>query len=302
MKNFFEINRALAAKKHFFHSFILSLFMSAIMFSFAACGDEPEGAIKGKFTVGEGKQVYFAKGNLQATYNRDTEKWKLAIAENQWDIVNMNVDDHIRLDLFGWSTLSTDYGISESKQNSDYSGKFEEWGNAIGNGWRTLKGDEWNYLLRQRPRAEELFALGNIVLDELTAIYGLIILPDNWQKPVDVSFTPSTQCEDQKLGKLVWDESTSRYINSKRGNYDHNTYTLAQWSKMEDAGAVFLPAAGYRNGKNLTNVHYDGNYWASDSNAENKANMMYFTDEILKPAFADQRLFGQAVRLVQDVK
>ena len=52
----------------------------------------------------------------------------------------------------------------------------------------------------------------------------MILLPDDWQLPEGLSFTP-------------YDGSTV------------NHYTQAQWQQMEDAGAVIIPAAGYFNNK-----------------------------------------------------
>ena len=43
----------------------------------------PEGALPGLFSVGEGKQVYFSKGNLQ--YRATTRTWRFA--EHQYDII-----------------------------------------------------------------------------------------------------------------------------------------------------------------------------------------------------------------------
>lgn len=62
----------------------------AIVITFAACGDgnnpvvniAPEGAIKGKFSVGAGQQVYFAKGNLLATTTDLGTTWSWAFAPN----------------------------------------------------------------------------------------------------------------------------------------------------------------------------------------------------------------------------
>ena len=46
-------------------------------------GNVPTGAIVGLFSVSEGQQVYFSKGNLQ--YQASTNTWKFA--ENQYDYV-----------------------------------------------------------------------------------------------------------------------------------------------------------------------------------------------------------------------
>ena len=65
----------------------------------------PEGALPGLFSVGEGKQVYFSKGNLQ--YRATTGTWRFA--EHQYDIVgkdNNKISETYDgwIDLFGWAT------------------------------------------------------------------------------------------------------------------------------------------------------------------------------------------------------
>ncbi|MBQ0085133.1 MAG: hypothetical protein KBS65_02705, partial [Prevotella sp.] len=48
----------------------------------------PTGALPGKFTVDmEGKQVFFSKGNLQATWQSSTGSYSWGFAANQYDIV-----------------------------------------------------------------------------------------------------------------------------------------------------------------------------------------------------------------------
>ena len=46
-------------------------------------------------------------------------------------------------------------------------------------------------------------------------------------------------------------------------SYTTNVYNAANWSTMESAGAVFLPAAGQRTSSTTTNVGTVGNYWST---------------------------------------
>ena len=46
--------------------------------------------------------------------------------------------------------------------------------------------------------------------------------------------------------------------------YSSNEYTIAQWDGMEKAGAIFLPAVGYRTGTSVTSTTF-GNYWTATS-------------------------------------
>ena len=283
---------------------ILSLFaFVAIVFSFAACGgndgNNPEVIVQGKFTVGNGKQVYFSKGNLQVSY--DGSKYNWTFAENQWDF--FGAYGFNGADLFGWSTLSTEYGLSTNEHSYYYYGDFYDWGHVFpGAGWRTLSSEEWVYLFHERPMAEVMFAFGHIVVDNTLKINGVIILPDNWTKPEGVSFTPSTQCEDPNLGKLEWDETDKEYVSSQSKNYEHNEYTLAQWSRMERAGAIFLPAAGYRSGVTVKEINVTGCYWASDFMDDDNSYYVYFYKTKIKPQAIEERYYGQSVRLVRNVQ
>lgn len=88
-------------------------------------------------------------------------------------------------------------------------------------GFRVLTEAEWHYLFMHRPHAYELFALSTV-----EGVKGIIILPDYdiWTQPDGV---PEFD-----------------YYNTGEG-YDKNIYSAAEWELMEDAGALFIPAAGY---------------------------------------------------------
>ena len=115
------------------------------------------------------------------------------------------------------------------------------WHNSINGGgnaphlWRTLSGDEWDYLLRVRAGATAKCGTGNI-----NGVGGLIILPDSWTLPSGCTFHSGFGL-----------------------NWAQNSYTLDQWEQMETAGAVFLPAAGMRSGIIVDDVGIEGFYWSS---------------------------------------
>ena len=102
----------------------------------------------GCFAVSDEVCVSFAPGNLQYTYS--SRKWQFA--KNQYDTIgSANVSGNTTLgeqiDMFGWSTSTSFWGVSVSSSNNDYSGKFVDWGkNTIGkdkpNTWRTLTSEE----------------------------------------------------------------------------------------------------------------------------------------------------------------
>ena len=250
----------------------------------------------GVFSVGEMKKVSFSPGNLQ--YHPANNEWRFA--ESQLDYIgaaNSNISSSYNgwIDLFGWSTSTTNFGVSKSTNVNDYSGDFVDWGmNRIGgdtpNTWRTLSKDEWLYIFYNRHNAQSLFAGGNV-----DGVNGLILLPDNWVTPDSLSFEVSTN------KGLYW-EGTG-YYNPSADNYTHNVYTSEEWKKMEQAGAVFLPASGARKGTNIYALYYDGYAWSSTDYDKDYAYYLLFGLRRFGPQdnyFT--RDYGFPVRLVQDIQ
>ena len=254
----------------------------------------------GMFSVSADKQVTFSKGNLQ--YTQSTDTW--SFAENQWDMIGTDnvtggsvssdptYGDSIggtaladKIDLFGWSTSANNFGVSTSTSNSDYSSSFVDWGtNKIGNDapntWRTLTKDEWEYLLNHRNNASSLCGVAQV-----NGVNGLIFLPDNWVCPAGVTFQ-------------------SGFHSNKGVDYyaAYQTFTAAEWSKFEAAGAVFLPAAGYRYGSYVGYVQYRGDYWsAPEGNSYARYLYFYSVEAGMGGNPRLPRYYGYSVRLVKDL-
>ena len=254
------------------------------------------GMLSGEFSVSDTKKVHFSKGNLQATY--DGSSWTWSFAAHQWDYIgnaaantaitgNKTVSSNGTVDLFGWSTASTYYGIHNSTNYSDYSGDFVEWGNnPISNGgntanmWHTLKAEEWYYLVNTRTDASNKFGAAKV-----NGKTGVVLLPDNWTLPSGCGFTPGmTSASSWYDWSLV--AST-------------NIYDGDAWTAMEKAGAVFLPAAGYRYGTDVGNVGSRGNYWSATPSGTNYAYYLDFNSSYLNPQNSSTRGNGRSVRLVR---
>ena len=277
--------------------------------------DTPTGAINGKFTINEeGDQVYFSQGNLQYIGSAATPYWKFA--DNQWDYFgtttgqNSNAENVDR-DLFGWgtsgyhdsndpynvnyqpwsissTTVNTSYnyygyGPSANMDSPDLTGSSAnyDWGvyNPISNGgnianqWRTLTKAEWNYVFSTRSTASGI----RYVAAQVNDVKGFILLPDDW--------------------------STSYYTLNSGSNFSNNTITAEQWSTLEQYGAVFLPAAGRRNGTSLYNVGSSGLYWtASSSNNSSDASGVTVSASGYSGGTIPHRFSGISVRLVRDVE
>ena len=243
------------------------------------------------FTVAEGKQITFSGGNLQ--YTQSTQTW--AFAEHQYDMLgDANVNGSTladKIDLFGWSgsTATAKWGIGTSQSHSDYSGDFADWGtNTIGTDapdtWRTLTKDEWYYLRYSRANADDLVGVARIDLnaDGSKYVNGLVLLPDDWTCPAGVTF---------KSGFFD--------TNSVQAYADYQTFTLADWQKLEAAGAVFLPASGLRLGSNVRYMQYYGDYWSATPDDSGYALEFNFNSDGAYASNYD-RNYGLAVRLVKD--
>ncbi len=244
------------------------------------------------FTVSaDGKQVYFSQGNLQCS-SVTTGEYVWSFAENQYDMLGAdNVSGSAladKIDLFGWSANNetAKWGISTLTNTAKYAGDFVDWGQNIddGNTYRTLTKDEWDYLLNTRTNASEKQGVARINLNEDGTQYanGLILLPDSWVCPEDITF---------KSGFATASELYDYY----------QTFTIDQWQKLEAAGAVFLPASGDRGYYTMYGVQSRGSYWCSTAYDSDHAHSLGFNKNVASMSYT--LLYrGLSVRLVQNVK
>ena len=245
------------------------------------------------FSVSSTKQVYFSKGNLQ--YTQSTNTWSFASA--QYAVIGTdNVTGGSvysdpssgdgkegtaladKVDLFGWSTSATNFGVSTSENSRDYAGSFVDWGtnkidNDAPNTWRTLTDDEWKYLLNTRPNASSLKGVAQV-----NGVNGFIFLPDNWICPASITF--------------------------KSGFYGvyaaYQTFTADQWAELEAAGAIFLPASGVRFGLHVLLVQLEGQYWSATEFNDTDVSFFYIRS-FEANMYSTTRTFGRSVRLVKDL-
>lgn len=243
--------------------------------------------LSGEFSISETQRIIFSPGNLQ--HNPKNNTWQFA--PNQINYIgraNQNISTSYNgwVDLFGWSGAEDNEpmcGVNNSNNSNDYRGMFYDWGlNKIENyeegTWRTMTLDEWTYLLSSRENAK--FLKGIAKVGNTT---GIILLPDNWNFSNEVAF---------KSG-FSTDDSSSSY-----GEFQ--TISLEQWKVMETYGAIFLPAAGYRNGENVAAMEKNGYYWSATLLNTSTA---YFL--LIKPNMAKMNsttLYnGFSVRLVKEL-
>lgn len=283
--------------------------------------DAPEGAINGLFTINaNGDKVFFSQGNIQ--YQASTNTWRFA--ENQWDYVGSEVvmpdcypggtvwgsSNHLIspsydgwIDLFGWGTSGYNHGAvcyqpwSTSRDCIDYyaygnaayslfdmTGQ-ADWGfNPISNGsntenfWRCLTMDEWAYVFSTRFTSCGMhYAKANV-----NGVKGVILLPDNWN--VDTISLSNTDIPS--------------------ASFASNVITREEWNAMESAGAVFLPAAGFRDGSEVGFGNIYGVYWTASKANDWHAKCFTFEEDSFYWQWANYngRNDGEAVRLVHDAR
>jgi len=239
----------------------------------------------GVFSVAEGKKVTFSPGNLR--YHSKSDTWGFAPLQQEcYEAGGIeNIDGWV--DLFGWSTAATNYGVNTSDDSNDYLGEFIDWGaNEIGmsaaNTWRTLSEAEWIYLLSSRPNATSLQGVACV-----NGINGLILLSDDFVCPSGIVFVPGYEHASPS--------SSVAYA-------AHQSFTGLQWAQLEKAGALFLPASGYRIGVNCGHQNVHGTYWSSTERSNNVtlAQAVYFYSNRVTTGFSG-RSRGNSVRLVKDL-
>ena len=260
----------------------------------------------GAFSVSADKRVCFSQGNLQ--YNGST--WKFA--EKQWD--NLSFDcagaaGSTTMDLFTWGNISNlsftgkEYDTySSTLNNTTAQGTAgSDWGyNAISNGgnknsqWRTLTISEWEYLFKTRTNAASKYGFATV-----NDIHGIIIVPDGFSDP------------NKNDGSKAFVGSST----TTTTGWNANIYTEANWTYMEKAGCVFLPAGGQRNGSSVSGYQIKddsnnpgtGYYWsASCGGSTIYAQYLEFNSGNLQinsgiPSSTTNKDKGYSVRLVRDL-
>lgn len=250
------------------------------------------------FNIGAAQEAIISQGNLQAVTTDSWSSYTWKFAANQYDVVesaNVSTDyaGSSTVSLFGYGTSGHSNGQtcynpnSTSTSATDYlSGSLdaatEDWGyNAITNGgnvvnygWRTPTATEGDYLFANNTN-------GLATIDGTHT--GIVILPNNWSLPDGCSFTAGYG-----------------------SGYTTNTYTIAQWRKMEANGAIFLPWTGYRNGTNYNTSNYI-DYWTATFVGSIYSRKMHYDvngggyQGSTQESTRTSKSLGYPVRLIKDI-
>ena len=232
------------------------------------------GSSDGRFSVSDTQKVHFAPGNLQ--YKNGI--WRFA--EHQYDIAQTsdgewNTSDWI--DLFGWGTWtgSSPNPYNTSLEDVAYSFSSADFQGSVAGyesyTWRTPTRNEWVYVFNTRSTPSGI----RYAKAKVNELNGVILLPDDW----NVSTYALNSC------------------NTEDADFSSNVITALQWMTMENAGAVFLPAAGWRYKTASYVVGLGGYYWSSYAESY-YAYFVHFDDDEFYASYAGSRHQGVSVRLV----
>jgi hypothetical protein len=314
------------------------------------------------FTVSSNplKKVRFSHSNLQYTRESTSVDWntgKFSLTEHAYSVVeqddeNYDINTKTAIGLFGWGTPNhkvvegrnyvpweTDserrnYGPLNA--NDGRAWEYEpswDWGSntiyksdgytTLPGSWRTPTKAEWSTIVNQRNTSDNLpgynvtGANQNMLPTRVSYFYakvcgknGLILLPDRFFFPAGVTMA-------------VEDGHDFRWYSSKDSYETSVIASQADWSRMEAAGAIFLPTTGRRvyEAGQLKVKYCDANnfstgyYWSSSSyntsstgyDSSTSAYRFYFyspnniTNASLNISEPWDRNQGLAVRLVQDM-
>ncbi len=276
------------------------------------------GGVLKQFSVSSTQKVYFSRANLKCNaanpnqlvwgfheYQYDECPGFYAITSNSGNtgttavhITSSNEMDRFSWGFHGTTTVSENDWVDGSRNLNWNDGT--DWGCALrgtayGNYWRTLTAAEWEYLLKTRSGKRFLMVTWQQYHNyNLATTNGIFIAPDGYDGG-----------------------STSGYSQwNKTGWQNVKSISSSEANELFEAGCVFLPALGYRQGSYYYeyNYHYNpsgyymfGNYWTATGvtqqpNSTNtpQAKAFRFTEDAFDYANSPKRDRGMCVRLVWD--
>ena len=249
----------------------------------------------GVFTVakddkGNVKKVRFTRGNL---YYDGSSK----IEQHQYDFNSASYTN---------STAHVSHFMWYKTLNESVKKKYEETGTSASDTFFTNQStftvdgfskagscfalSDWEYLLTERTAStvngttNARYFKGCIQKEDGTSMNGMFIFPDVFTWPSSVKTLP--------------DE-----INEASSGYD-NKYTYNDFKRLQDAGIVFLPAAGFRDGNDGDTLIFSagslGFYWSASPDGDFSAFDLNFFSGGVNPGHDDSRRQACSVRLVTE--
>ncbi len=217
--------------------------------------DDERGDLLPYFSLSDSTSVYFAPSNLQYNFRTHTGRF----TAHTYDRLDPDSATAGWTDGLAWS--AENQPITTQAAYADWATIAPE--DEFGTEWRTPSREEWEYLIQGRD--SDLCTRATV---DGTA--GLLLLPDQFEKSQDIALTPSAT------------------------DYTTNTYTLREWEKLDEAGAVFLPATACASGCPT------GTYWSSTAAKDGQSVLFFFSADSCTTVEAPATE-AHYVRLVRDL-
>ena len=251
--------------------------------------------LSGEFTVGTGRKVRFSGGNLWY----DGSKFLFEAEQYQSTPSSSGDRDSTHVSHFMWcgtaaAAIAKTYE-SDSATTFFAASGFTVYGNSS---WYTPGHVELMSLLFRRSAstvcgvADARWFKGRINTEGSTYVNGLFLIPDVFTWPASVTTTPTSS------------------INKTDANYSAVSFTIDEFKTLEQAGIVFLPAAGSRDGSagstSVLNVGSNGSYWIANLPNSSDPEQFGFDGSSMSPSGQNwsmnpSRSSAQSVRLLIDV-
>ena len=257
----------------------------------------PAGALSGQFSVSETKKVWFSKGNIWYSKNAAAgSRWAFESKQYyfhtypgygcclngvEYSTTTGNPDN--TYGLFGRGDAPASGDITTIKDEDAYSVTFagsDPWGSKIDNKgtWRTMTRTDAVYLIEDRAGARYAKV-------KVKNVPGLLIFPDN-----TLTITEN---------KVIFNGVMVDGVNVS--DADFTAVSDSDWTKIENGGAAFLPAAGGRMGVEVGMTGQFGGYWLSTSKSYGLVFQKQGGNNNVNPQDSSWEWWrGGAVRLVSD--
>lgn len=281
------------------------------------------------FSLGGENTVKFTPGNLQWNgLDTDDQYWTLASSQYEYlgnsntaptlSTNDQNFPDACKIDLFAWGNITGPFYCMQWDSDDLYTaGNIHEHGINAGNlnlDGADERGNDWGYTfhdgsvkLYKDKKNDRSFSpytnLRVLTKDEWVALFN-----NNYWAFTTVSVDGVNKQGIAVLPGGKTDETAAAAVTLfGEGKYNSAaSATVKTWTAgaivtraaLEEAGCLFLPAAGFRNTTaSASNVGTDGNYWSRTSYSVSKAYRVNFSSGSFYVSNNHFRSRGYSVRL-----
>ncbi|MBQ0129533.1 MAG: hypothetical protein KBT57_06805 [bacterium] len=160
-----------------------------------------EPVVEGKFKIGEDLFVEFAPANVYfdgtnwvtGTNCYETYTFPSYSGSSEWGLFAYSTDAAFDQNgnpiLYGMTTVSTGGNAWQNPYWGFYMGQFKDWGDAIGNGYRTLSKAEWESIIASSVMKYCNVDFGSVEKE------GLVIMPYGWEGSLSYNISETRWAE-----------------------------------------------------------------------------------------------------------